>query len=417
MSPAPAPLRLLAGLGIELEYMIVDAESLSVRSIADELIRAECGAYQSTVDRGDLSWSNELALHVVELKTSRPVTQLDDLPDKFLAEVTLINALLKDLDARLMPTAMHPWMDPSRETRLWPHDYNPVYEAFNRVFDCRGHGWSNLQSCHLNLPFGDDREFARLHAAIRLILPLLPALAASSPFQGGRLTGCLDNRLDAYRNNCARIPSVTGRVIPEAVFTPQGYRSEILEKMYHEIAPFDPEGTLQEEWLNARGAIARFERNTIEIRMLDVQECPQADLAIAAATQALVRALVEERWTDLAFQQSLSTDRLEVLFLDTMRRAESAVISDTAFLRALGLANARAVTAGELWRHLLEQTHWGETSENRQWKEPLNLILTQGSLASRIARATGTDPSPHRLRAVYAQLCQCLSRGRPFQPC
>ena len=33
----------------------------------------------------------------------------------------------------------------------------------------------------LNLPFSSDEEFGRLHAAIRLLLPLLPALAASSP--------------------------------------------------------------------------------------------------------------------------------------------------------------------------------------------------------------------------------------------
>ena len=77
--------------------------------------------------------------------------------------------------ARLLPTAMHPWMDPDRDLRLWPHEASAVYEAFNRIFSCRGHGWANLQSAHINLPFANDEEFGRLHAAIRAVLPIIPA--------------------------------------------------------------------------------------------------------------------------------------------------------------------------------------------------------------------------------------------------
>ena len=57
-----------------------------------------------------------------------------------------------------MPGGAHPWMDPARETRLWPHEDNEIYEAFDRIFGCTGHGWSNLQCVHLNLPFDDDEN-------------------------------------------------------------------------------------------------------------------------------------------------------------------------------------------------------------------------------------------------------------------
>ena len=57
----------------------------------------------------------------------------------------------------------------------------PVYEAFDRIFDCRGHGWANLQSVHLNLPFGDDDEFGRLHAAIRSSFPCCPLSPPARP--------------------------------------------------------------------------------------------------------------------------------------------------------------------------------------------------------------------------------------------
>ena len=83
--------------------------------------------------------------------------------------------------AILLPTAMHPWMDPHTETLLWPHGNRDIYHTYNRIFNCQGHGWSNLQSVHVNLAFKGDEEFGRLHGAIRLLLPLLPALAITSP--------------------------------------------------------------------------------------------------------------------------------------------------------------------------------------------------------------------------------------------
>ena len=143
----------------------------------------------------------------------------------------------------------------------------------------------NLQSAHLNLPFANDEEFGRLHAAVRLVLPALPALAASSPLQDGRLTDFADTRLEIYRHNARRLPIVSGRVIPEPVFTRAEYERAARQPL-RAIAPLDPDGILQEEWLNARGAIARFDRGAIEIRVLDVQEHPAADLAIAWAVRA-----------------------------------------------------------------------------------------------------------------------------------
>ena len=397
--------------GVELEYMIVDAESLSIRSIADEVLRQIAGEYVNEVERGGLAWSNELVLHVIELKTNGPAGALEGLDSLFQGHVKVINDMLAPVGARLMPTAMHPWMDPHTETRLWPHDNSPIYDAFDRIFTCKGHGWSNLQSVHLNLPFAADAEFAQLHAAIRLLMPIMPALAASSPLIEMGATGLLDNRLDAYQTNCQRVPSVTGFIIPEAVFNPAAYDVEILHRMYTDIAPYDPDGILQEEWLNARGAIARFERNTIEIRVLDIQECPSADLAIVKAIAAVLRALTEERWSDAFEQEAWEVDPLYVILLETMRSADAAVVRNRAYLRALGL-DANAATAGELWQHLVESVL---PAGDPAWK-PLNVILNQGCLARRILTAVGGNPSKESISRVYRELCKCLADGRMFEP-
>jgi gamma-glutamyl:cysteine ligase YbdK (ATP-grasp superfamily) len=204
------PLKLFDGIGIELEYMIVDTESLSVRPIADELLKSVGGGYDLQVELGAIAWSNELALHVIEMKCNGPVPTLSGLAAQFQEHVGRMRELLRPLSGRLLPTAMHPWMDPDRELRLWPHENDVIYQTFDRIFDCRGHGWSNLQSMHINLPFSNDEEFGRLHAAMRMILPLLPALAASSPLVEGKLTGLMDTRVDVYRTNARRIPRAVG---------------------------------------------------------------------------------------------------------------------------------------------------------------------------------------------------------------
>ena len=191
-----SPLHLFEGFGVELEYMIVQRGNLRVLPITDKLIYDEVGAYLSDVEFGDIAWSNELVLHVVELKTDGPARSLVGLSEKFQRHVQKINGMLAKYDAMLLPTGAHPLMNPYTDTQLWPHEHNAIYEAYNRIFDCRGHGWANLQSTHLNLPFADDEEFGKLHAAIRILLPLIPAISASSPILDGKVTGLQDTRLE-----------------------------------------------------------------------------------------------------------------------------------------------------------------------------------------------------------------------------
>jgi carboxylate-amine ligase len=414
MSAATAPLSLFSVFGIELEYMTVRADTGAVLPVADHLLRADSGAWESNCERGELGWSNELVLHVIELKTKAPVPSLAGVAESAARDIQSLNQALAALGGCLMPTAMHPWMNPAAETRLWPHEYSPVYEAFHRVFGCQGHGWSNLQSMHINLPFANAAEFGRLHAAIRLVLPLLPALAASSPIQDGRPTGFLDNRLRAYRTNCQRVPSITGQVIPEPVFDPDDYQKRILERIYREIAPLDPAGVLQEEWLNARGAIARFERDAIEIRLLDVQEAPRADLAIAMAVVAVLRAMTAERWLGYTDQQAISNEVLVPILNAAIQYADEAVIDDPRYLATVGIRARSQVTLREVWRSLLAEVLPAGEEANRSCLETLNFILDEGCLSRRILKATGPAPDPSRLRPVYFELCQCLAQNRLF---
>ena len=216
-------LHLFAGYGVELEYMVVAAETLAARPIVDELFFSLTGNYGGDINRGKMEWSNELTAHVVEFKNRKPMSDLKEIARRLQEQVETCNKLLQKFNARLLPTGAHPFMKPLSEAKIWPHGHNEVYQAYNRIFDCRGHGWSNVQSAHLNLPFYNDDEFGRLHAAIRLLLPIIPSLSASTPILEGRRTKFLDTRLECYRKNQARVPSLTGSVVPEAVFTKSDY--------------------------------------------------------------------------------------------------------------------------------------------------------------------------------------------------
>jgi len=407
------PLHLFEGYGVEIEYMIVDRETLDVRPLADKILEAAAGEIVCEVECGALAWSNELVMHVIELKTNGPAPALEGLDAAFQADVRRIDAILEPLGARLLPTAMHPWMDPHRETKLWPYEYGPVYETFNRIFDCRGHGWANLQSVHLNLPFADDWEFARLHDAIRFALPILPALTAASPFVEGRSNGVQDNRLAFYRRNCRRVPSVTADVVPEPVSSRAEYESEILGRVYRDLESLDPEGVLRYEWVNARGAIARFDRNAIEIRVLDVQECPRADLAIQAAIRSVLQGLVAGRLTDPARLVGWPTAPLAAMFSAVAQDADRALVEDAAWLQTLGLGR-KPLPAREVWRALVERVT--PAGERPWWRDGLDWILEHGPLSRRILKAAGAAPSREALHDVYRRLAQCLVEGRMFLP-
>ncbi len=395
--------------GIELEYMLVNTLNLKVSPIVDQLIKAKTGEVTSDVDNGKIEWSNELVAHVVELKTNGPTADLETLDELFNANIKEINKLLLPMQARLWPTASHPLMNPLSEMKLWEHSYSKIYALYNRIFDCRGHGWSNVQSMHLNLPFYDDTEFEKLHAAVRIILPVIPALSASSPIFEGKVTGYKDTRMHVYKTNQKEIPQMTGKVIPEQVFSREDYFKYIFEPINKAIKPHDIENILDHHFLNSRGAIARFDRNAIEIRVIDLQECPKADVSIAVLIIEVLKLLVSEVWITLEDQKKWHEDDLFPIFNDSIRDAEQTIINNIKYLNIFDIEGI--CTAGEIWKKLFDRVKEGISQKHR---DTLEFILANGSLSTRILHFTGKDPSPTTLNLLYSQLGECLEQNKLF---
>ncbi|MCS7465969.1 glutamate-cysteine ligase family protein [Stieleria sp. ICT_E10.1] len=408
-------LKLFDAYGIELEYMLVDRDTLGVRPVADVLLASLAGGeLTSEYESGPITWSNELALHVIELKTTEPATKIRPLPSRFEKAIRDLGPALDALNVRLMPTGMHPWMDPVAETALWPHQYHEIYHAYDKIFDCHSHGWANVQSVHLNLPFADDQEFGRLHAAVRLVLPLLPALTASSPVVGGNYSGQLDSRMRYYAEHCSKVPSLVGDVIPEPIYDQATYQAEIMDRLFADIRHHDADGALHGEFLNARGAIARFDRGSIELRVMDVQEYPGADVAICAAVIALVKELVAESWTSLDQQKTVSTSLLRGILNDVSERAENAKIDSPDYLKLFGYPRS-SCRAGDLWAFLLERMKRNDEVLDSLFA-PLQVITDQGTLATRICAALGKKFTLDDLKDVYDEVADSLDHWEPFQP-
>jgi len=397
--------------GIELEYMLVYNNTFKVAPIVDKLLTKKAGELTSDVENGAIAWSNELVAHVVELKTNGPSDNLNELSDLFYKNVLEINAILKPLQAQLLPTAMHPLLNPLRDTELWKHDYNEVYELYNRIFNCKGHGWSNVQSTHINLPFYNDKEFEKLHAAIRIILPLIPGLCASSPILEGKNTGFKDARLEYYKTNQKEIPELTGLVIPERVFTKVDYYATIFEPIKKSIKPHDTNNILDHHFLNSRGAIARFDRNAIEIRLVDIQESPKADMAICVLIIEVLKLLVNKKLSPIQQQKKWLKQELFKVFNPIIKDAENYHISNLDYLNLFLIDES--ISVKNLWRHL-----YGLTKEqiHESHHKTLETILNEGTLATRILKAVGEDYSGRNIKKVYSKLANCLQENTLFLP-
>ena len=255
--------------------MLVDGESLDVAPAADQLLEAVAGELTDEFENGEIAWNNELALHVIELKCNGPRPTLDGLGRGLRRQCP--RSRTTSSAARACGSCRRrciPWMDPN-DVKLWPHGTRSIYDTFDRIFSCKGHGWANLAE-------PANQSAVRRRRGVRA-----PACSRSLPAaDSARSRGELIRR----RRRTQRHPRQPARRLSQQLRAHPvdhgrgraGARSArsanttsaCSSAIYRDLAPHDPEGVLRHEWVNARGAIARFDRMAIEIRVLDVQETP-----------------------------------------------------------------------------------------------------------------------------------------------
>jgi carboxylate-amine ligase len=231
----------------------------------------------------------------------------------------------------------------------------------------------------------------------------------------GKLTGMLDTRLKYYKTNQARIPSITGKVIPEAIFSKRNYLNTIYEKIKGDIAPFNKDNILNPIWVNSRGAIPRFDRGSIEIRLMDIQECPTADMAIISLVIETIKAFVSEKFIGLDEQMKMKTDPMASLFEKCMVNGQKTEVDSPELLKAVGVEGG-PTSAKEVWKTVMDKMVKSGNSALERWTPELSVVLNEGTLADRILNALGEDHSEESIKHVYRKLCGCLEQNKMFIP-
>lgn len=398
-------------LGLEIEFMLVNKDTFDIAPCSDLLIRELAGQLQNEVELGDITLSNELVLHVVELKMQQPASPTPSMTLPFQNTIQQLQPLLDSMNLCLLPTGAHPWMNPLKETRRWMHDSADIYAQYDTIFNCEGHGWANLQSMHVNLPFANDEEFFLLHSAIRLLLPLLPAICASTPILEGHRTGINDTRLYYYGLNQQKIPMIHGEIIPEFIASKETYQEEILHPMYAAIAPWDSEKILQHEWLNSRAAIPKFSRHSLEIRIVDTQECIETHRALALCIHTLLKNWCKN--ADYFLHNPCSVQSLKALYDASVHQGLQATVLDKTLYAQWQLPDKGAHNLIHVWENLLEK-FCGDLDLQSQYI--LEKILVKGNLSDRILQACAGNFHKHHLMHVYRKLSDCLLENQFFEP-
>lgn len=401
-------------VGVEVEYMVVDKNNFSIRPIVDSVLMDLAGKITNEIAYDKVAISNELVSHVLELKMSKPqVIDKESHLHFFNVLKEKIFPILAKYHSALLPTSMHPLLaTDSKDIKIWPHGNHDIYQKYDKIFGCHGHGFSNIQSIHLNLPFADDKEFVELHQAIRFVLPLIPALMASSPIVEGKKTNALDNRLLFYKNNQKKIAIISGDVIPEEVTSIKDYYYKILNPIDNALSPYNQDKVLEAEWVNSRGAIARFERNAIEIRLMDSQECPLADFACVAAITAILKDLIYHY--PIKSTLVASSQNLKSLMDVAIKHGLNHPIDNSNFLQALSLNSGRTQTFASVIDALIERaSHYIEPC----YLFALEKILSQGNLAERMLKFFNRQKiNKDNLHALMSRLEQSLSDNNLFLP-
>jgi hypothetical protein len=371
-------LKAASPIGTEHEYSINDRNCRPL-AISDRIIERISGRVDHEVHFGGILVSKELQKHAIELIPIRPGSLSFLESNLYQGLCELYRATNNDYG--FMGLGMHPLLK-LEETTYWDHDEQEYYQAYDRLFNIKQHGWLNIQALQINIPYSDKEELTPMFNKIRSLIPYLVALSASSPMVEGKLTHYMDNRLVYYRRNQAAIPDICHDILPEKLQNVGDY-VRINRQIYSQLKRCEA-SILCREWVNSRGVIVRFTRKCLEIKAIDEQECLHSDMAFSAFLLALLRSEIS-----LEEDESALLEMLE----KAMRKGVAAMRPE---LEKLFFAAEKSATA-----------------EEKRYLPLIAKRIEQGSLAEIMADKLKSETNG-RIEPIMKQMQWCLKENRPY---
>lgn len=400
-----------AEIGVSIEYMIVDRNTLELKPLVNELLSSLSEEEEQKNSAAKcLKWKAGYQPHIFRICSASPQKNLNTLEHAIADELRIINRILAEYGAMLLPGGMHPFANPFEIPTNPAND--PLSRLYEKLFDTKGHAWVNINRTYFDLTYDSDEMLERLQTAIRIILPIIPALSASSPIVEGNSTGKTDNALRYARGRFSRFPGIAGQLIPEPYFSERKYREMVLDKIRTQLAPADPDGLIDPAQINFRSAVPNFQESRIIVQLIEPQECVAADIAIVRLVTEAIRFLVEEKTIGYEEQAEARMEILCGILDDVMISGRHAEVFSSEYLAFFGLDEV--CTVGKIWQQLFQKLSNDPLRPLAKYEHELSVILEQGPLSERILAVVGEKPGKEELMFLWRRLNDCLEQNRLF---
>jgi glutamate---cysteine ligase / carboxylate-amine ligase len=387
-------------LGPEHEYSLVD-QNLKPMPISDQIIKGCRGRTVNFIELPKFTFGKELQMHVMEIKANSPFASPIEFEETMNQAVVSLSDIVEKHGASLLGMGMHPLLR-LEDAGVWSHYHKKIYKEYGKIFNLHQHGWLNIQSFHLNLPFQKEADAIITHNQLCNLIAYLPAIAASSPFYEGKPGRDIDNRLQFYKVNQREVPKITGDVIPDYATTLENYKRDVICGYSEALAKVGADKILLDrEWVNSRGIIFRFDRSALEVRVMDEQECVKSDVALACFVRAALRGMLEEN-------AELSAN--EVLVQDFNAIIKEGLKAET--------TSPHGKTARLVCRHYLSLAQKHADADEKKYLPLIKRRIDEGSLSEVVRKRVlvrAAKTSFHEaITDTYLTLIKCLSDNQPY---
>jgi hypothetical protein len=198
------------------------------------------------------------------------------------------------------------------------------------------------------------------------------------------------------------VPSVTGNVVPEYIYSFEQYRKEIIERYSLDLTNAGVKNyLLQKDWVNSRGIIFRFDRKAVEIRVMDEQECVKSDVALSCFIRAALRGLMQKN------TESLPHEILVKDFKSTVKRGLDAKV-----------LHPHASTARKVCHRLFGIAWENATKEEKKYLPIIQRRIEAGSLSEIIRKRIHVKMQKTDFReaviSIYSMLIKSLKDNQPY---
>lgn len=392
------PYKTLEVLGPEHEFSLVNSE-MKPMPIVEKVINEYYGRIANFICLPKFAFRTEFPLHIIELKAANPFKS----PQIF--EEIMQNAIATFLDfvgekyhAQLLGTGMHPLLY-LKETGLLP--CSEVAKELRKIFPLARHGWLNLQSFQLNLPYSTEDEAILLYNALINLCTYLPALSASSPICEGHLIPYVDFRLYHYKIKSLEVPSVAGDVVPEHIFSFNQFRNQVSDVYLRDLANAGVSTKTFVDYINQRAVVLKFARKAVEMRVMDEQECIKSDVALSCFVSSTIRGLMAIN-TEILPHQLLVNDYNSII--------ENGLEAE--------VQHFAGKTARQVCQYFfnLASKYANETEKKYLWI--VKKRIKEGNLSDLIRRRVLNKAQrttfEEAIISVYSKLAECLSDNQPY---